>query len=139
MQSVNLEQKQNTWHGTFRAMASPCEVIIETDDSAEAETIAKLVAAEVWRIEKKFSRYRDDNIIFKINNSKGEVMAFEGYVAPRVSPLEVDGGKGTQISSVLDADGSRVWSMPAPSAWQGDLIWAGEILVSLHPAQASYP
>ena len=51
MQSVHLEQKQNNWHGTFKAMASPCEVIIETDDRNEAEQILKVVSAEAWRIE----------------------------------------------------------------------------------------
>jgi len=81
MQSVNLEQKQNNWHGTFNAMASPCEVIIETDDRDEAETIVKVVATEAWRIEKKFSRYRDDNITFKINNSNGNVIEVDAETA----------------------------------------------------------
>jgi len=74
MQSVNLEQKENNWHGTFKAMASPCEVIIETNNHNEAEQIVKAVAAEAWRIEQKFSRYRDDNITFRINTSNGEVI-----------------------------------------------------------------
>lgn len=81
MQSVNLEQKQNNWHGTFKAMASPCEVIIETEEHDEAETIVKAVAAETWRIEKKFSRYRDDNITFKINNSNGDVIEVDAETA----------------------------------------------------------
>ncbi len=81
MQSVNLEQKQNNWHGTFKAMASPCEVIIETDDSDEAEKIVKTIAAEAWRIEQKFSRYREDNITFKINNSMGEIIEVDAETA----------------------------------------------------------
>ena len=81
MQSVNLEQKQNNWHGTFNAMASPCEVIIETDDRDEAEIIVKAVATEAWRIEKKFSRYRDDNITFKINNSNGNTIEVDAETA----------------------------------------------------------
>jgi len=81
MQSVNLEQKQNNWHGTFKAMASPCEVIIESDDRNEAEQIVKVVAAEAWRIEQKFSRYRDDNIIFKINESNGNVIKVDTETA----------------------------------------------------------
>ena len=81
MQSVSLEQKQNNWHGTFKAMASPCEVIIETDDHNEAEQIAKVVAAEAWRIEQKFSRYRDDNITYKINTSNGEAIEVDAETA----------------------------------------------------------
>mgnify|MGYP001820879941 FL=1 len=81
MQSVNLEQKQDNWHGTFRAMASPCEVLIETNDRDEAEKILKLVADEAWRIEKKFSRYRDDNITFEINNSNGATIEVDDETA----------------------------------------------------------
>lgn len=81
MQSVSLEQKLGNWHGTFKAMASPCEVIIETSDHAAAKKIARLVAEEAWRIEQKFSRYRDDNIIFKINNADNETIEIDDETA----------------------------------------------------------
>lgn len=81
MQATNLEQKQANWHGTFKAMASPCEVIIETDDSNEAERITRAVADEAWRIEQKFSRYRDDNIIFRINTSTGNTVEVDDETA----------------------------------------------------------
>lgn len=77
MQPVTLEQKQDHWRGSFKAMASPCELLIESDDRHEAEQVLKRVSEEAWRIEKKFSRYRDDNIIFRINTSNG-------------SPVDVD-------------------------------------------------
>ena len=81
MTPVKLEQKQESWHGAFTAMASPCEVIIETDDRTEAEAIVNTVAAESIRIEHKFSRYRDDNILFKINNSAGEAIEVDDETA----------------------------------------------------------
>lgn len=81
MQSVRLEQKQNNWHGSFRAMASPCEVIIETGERDDAEQIANTVAAEARRIEHKFSRYRDDNITFRINNSNGNAIEVDAETA----------------------------------------------------------
>ena len=81
MQQVNLEQKQGNWHGSFKAMASPCEVIIETDDSNEAERITRVAATEAWRIEQKFSRYRDDNIIFRINTTAGEIIEVDDETA----------------------------------------------------------
>ena len=74
MQSTRLEHKQSNWHGSFKAMASPCEVIMETDDKDEAAAILQTVANEAWRIEHKFSRYRDDNIISRINNASGETV-----------------------------------------------------------------
>ena len=81
MQPVRLEKKQDSWHGSFRAMASPCEVIIESDRSLEAEQILECVAAEAWRIEKKFSRYRDDNITFEINTSNGATIDVDDETA----------------------------------------------------------
>ena len=77
MQQVNLEQKQGNWHGSFKAMASPCEVLLETDDAAETRRLAQAVAAEAWRIEDKFSRYLPGNVVGRINTSGG-------------SPIEVD-------------------------------------------------
>lgn len=58
--------------GRFSAMASPCEVLIDTQDEALAHKVSALVANEAWRIEQKFSRYREDNLLYKINHSKGQ-------------------------------------------------------------------
>ena len=81
MQAVKLEHKQGNWHGSFRAMASPCQVITESGDRKEAERIAGIVADEAWRIEKKFSRYRDDNIIHRINTANGAAIDVDDETA----------------------------------------------------------
>ncbi len=81
MQSVDLQQQDDNWRGSFKAMASPCEIIAETTDEAEAETILKAVANEAWRIEKKFSRYRDDNITHQINSSEGRTVEVDDETA----------------------------------------------------------
>lgn len=67
----NLIRKDSYWHGSFQAMASPCEVLMDFEDTLLANKLLKLAEQEAKRIEKKFSRYRDDNIIFQINNSQG--------------------------------------------------------------------
>ncbi len=56
------------------AMASPCDVLMEVEDESLAQEILNAVANEAWRIEDKFSRYKKDNIIFKINHSQGEAV-----------------------------------------------------------------
>ena len=56
----------------FNAMASPCELLIDTTDQQLAEKLATIAQQETLRIEQKFSRYRDDNIIHAINHSIGE-------------------------------------------------------------------
>ena len=81
MQSIKLEQKENNWYGFFKAMASPCEVIIETPNKEDAETVVDTVAEEAWRIERKFSRYRDDNITHKINHANGNVIEVDEETA----------------------------------------------------------
>ena len=53
-------------------MASPCEVLIETNDEVLARELIEKAAAETWRIEAKFSRYRQDNIVNQINSAGGK-------------------------------------------------------------------
>lgn len=54
-------------------MASPCEVLVEGEEGAAgaAEAVVASVAAEAWRIEDKYSRYRENNIVHAINTSDG--------------------------------------------------------------------
>ncbi|MFA5531437.1 MAG: FAD:protein FMN transferase [Thiohalomonadaceae bacterium] len=57
--------------GCFEAMASPCEVLVETRDRARAERLTAHAMREARRVEAKFSRYRRDNIVHAINESGG--------------------------------------------------------------------
>lgn len=59
------------WTAQFRAMGSPCEVLVDTPHEQRARAVAVAVAACATRIERKFSRYRDDNIVARINNAVG--------------------------------------------------------------------
>lgn len=68
------------WKCCFRAMASPCEILIAACSLADAQMLATIAFDEVKRIEKKFSRYRDDNIVFKINNSHGTCVEIDEEV-----------------------------------------------------------
>ena len=66
-----LMRMASHWLGTFPAMASPCQLLIETPDPVTAEQFTALVQIETKRIERKFSRYRKDNIIHQINSAEG--------------------------------------------------------------------
>ena len=68
---IDLASEDGYWVGRFRAMAGPCEVLIETASEAEARGVTERVAACAWRIDDKFSRYRTDNIVDAINVSGG--------------------------------------------------------------------
>lgn len=52
-------------------MASPCELLVETDRPEEARELGALAAAECARIERKFSRYRDDSVLAAIHAAAG--------------------------------------------------------------------
>ena len=85
LHSIAYKNSQGFVTGDFTAMAGPCEVIIETSDHDLAERVTQTVANEAWRIESTFSRYRTDNIIYRINNADGK-------------PVEVD----TETARLLD-------------------------------------
>jgi thiamine biosynthesis lipoprotein len=55
----------------FTAMASSCEVRIAGLSRRRAEPLAKEAIAEVRRIETKYSRYRADSIVSRINAAAG--------------------------------------------------------------------
>lgn len=70
--ALEITRQDGYWQGRFQAMGSPCEVLIDSDDEDQARKLISLVHEEAQRIEAKFSRYRDDNIIHRINHSHGQ-------------------------------------------------------------------
>lgn len=62
-------------------MGSPCEVLLEVDDRNAAGSAAEAVAAEAWRIEDKFSRYLDGNIVHRINSANGAPVTVDDETA----------------------------------------------------------
>lgn len=61
----------------FKAMGSPCELRLYDSDKQSAQHVADAAMAEVYRLEKKYSRYREDSITSKINNSAGNKAGIE--------------------------------------------------------------
>lgn len=51
-------------------MASPCQVLIEAPKSTDLKDVLISIAHEAWRIEQTFSRYRNDNLLYKINHQE---------------------------------------------------------------------
>lgn len=62
-------------------MACPCEILLESEDLLLAEKITQLAADEALRIEHKFSRYRNDNIVYRINNAEGQAVIVDNETA----------------------------------------------------------
>ena len=55
----------------FKAMASACEVVVAAADERAARALAGVAIDEVLRIELKYSRYRADSIVSRINAAAG--------------------------------------------------------------------
>jgi len=94
---------------TFHAMATPCEVRLETEDAALAEAVARVAEDEARRIERKFSRYKSDSVVGRINASGGKEMAVDAETAHLLDfaakCFEVSDGLFDVTSGVL----RRVW------------------------------
>jgi thiamine biosynthesis lipoprotein len=55
----------------FRAMGSPCELHLYAETDEHAESVAARAIGEVARLERKYTRYRDDSLTAEINRSAG--------------------------------------------------------------------
>jgi thiamine biosynthesis lipoprotein len=107
---VDVEIGEDCWRGKFAAMASPCEVLCEVTERAEAERLTWLVASEAWRIEDKFSRYLPDNSVDRINSSDGKPIELDPETADLIAfcatLYDLSGGRFDITSGVL----RRVWT-----------------------------
>ena len=81
MREVSLTRGDGAWVARFRALGGPCEVLVESAVRERAGALAAQAAASAWRIEDKFSRYRDDNIVARINDSRGEPVEVDDETA----------------------------------------------------------
>ena len=79
--SIDVARARDHFIGRFTAMACPCEVLVETSDEPLARHAAAIAAQCAWRIESKFSRYRDDNIVHRINTANGAPVVVDDETA----------------------------------------------------------
>ena len=61
----------------FEAMGSGCEAVIASGSKKEAQTIGALAIEEISRIERKYSRYRQESIVSRINAAAGHESGVE--------------------------------------------------------------
>jgi len=90
-------------------MASPCEVRVDSDDPELAERLGAIAEEEAGRIERKYSRYRDDSVIGRINNSGGKPVEVDDETAALLdyadSCYRLSKGRFDVTSGVL----RRIW------------------------------
>lgn len=76
-----IEDAEGRIRGAFRAMASPWEVHVAGAPRDELQRVTAAVAAEVRRIERKYSRYREDSVVAQIVGSAGQPMCIDEETA----------------------------------------------------------
>ena len=118
----SIEQKSDHMIGRFSAMASPCELLIETHDPLLANHLTSLAYKETKRIEQKFSRYLRNNVMANINHSDGKPVVIDDEIFRLLefanSCFELSDGLFDITSGVLRQawkfDGSN--NLPTPQA-----------------------
>jgi thiamine biosynthesis lipoprotein len=94
---------------SFSAMASPCEVLVYTQERAEALQVGELAANEAWRVEHKYSRYRDHSVVAGIHRKRGQVNVLDPETASLMDfaqqCFEMSGGVFDITSGIL----RRAW------------------------------
>jgi thiamine biosynthesis lipoprotein len=81
MADIQLTQDHNHWLGSFPAMASNCEILIDSPDQTLATHITTLAQQETLRIQHKFSRYETNNILWNINHTQGQPLVVDEETA----------------------------------------------------------
>ena len=66
-EAMRVTRMEPDFHVAFHAMATPCELRLQTDDGGLALRIGEAAERETRRIEQKFSRYRTDSVVGRIN------------------------------------------------------------------------
>ena len=114
-----LDRVEDYFAGRFEAMASPCTVLVDGDDRDEAAALVEIAAAEALRIERKFSRYRTDNLIHEINHAAGRPVEVDEETAHlidyAVTCWEMSEGLFDITSGVL----RRIWKFDGGSRVPG--------------------
>ncbi|MDO6695177.1 FAD:protein FMN transferase [Aliiglaciecola sp. 3_MG-2023] len=62
-------------------MASPCEILVDSTDTNLAKKLTKMAYTETKRIENKYSRYQNNNLMFQINQSNNRPVAIDAETA----------------------------------------------------------
>jgi FAD:protein FMN transferase len=138
--NIELTREAGHWVGRFAAMASPCDVLIEAATESLARQIVETAAGCAWRIERKFSRYRADNVVHEINSSAGRAVVVDeetaGMIDFAATLTKLSEGRFDITSGVL----RRVWSFDGgtrtPTQEQIDAILP---LVGWHRAEWRNP
>jgi thiamine biosynthesis lipoprotein len=79
--TFDLTRDKRLWRIEFSAMASPCEILCETEDLDFARALGAYAAAEARRIDEKFSRYKAGSVVAAMLESRGRSITVDDETA----------------------------------------------------------
>jgi len=102
-------------HFQFHALGGPCSLQLHAGDEAQLQRAAAAAQAEVLRIERKYSRYREDSVVSRINASAGDARGIE-VDAETAGLLDYAAAAHAQSEGLFDATSGvlrRAWDFKA--------------------------
>lgn len=125
-ESLTVEPRsENLLAVRFTAMASPCEVLLPTMRHDAALTLGAIAAQEAWRVERKYSRYRDDSVTAWIHRNRGKDLVMDAETASLIDfaseCLEMSEGLFDITSGVL----RRAWTFDGSDRIPGQDVIEG--------------
>jgi len=106
---------------TFRAMASENEVQVHADDAKAAERAARGAIEEVLRIEAKFSRYREESVVSRINAAAGgDAVAIDDETARLLAFADACWRQSDGLFDATSGVLRRAWRFSDPVHVPGD-------------------
>ncbi len=107
--SIELSPQDQYWRGQFKAMASPCEVLVDTTEMQVAQDISALVAQEVWRIEAKYSRFSEKSFLGKLNQNVSSVVTIDSESAKLFQFADACFKLSDGLFDITSGELSRIW------------------------------
>jgi FAD:protein FMN transferase len=99
----------------FTAMGSPCSLILFGENREAAKVLADKVIADVRRLELRYSRYRDDSLLSKINRvaMDGGSISVDSETAVLLDYANVCHVQSGGVFDVTSGILRRAWHVPA--------------------------
>lgn len=104
------------WVGRFFAMASNCEVLLDTQDGLKAQQVFDVVVKEVERIEHKYSRYRPESSLSQMVARAGQPTPIDEETHRLLSFAEQLYGLSDGLFDITSGVLRRAWKFDGASA-----------------------
>jgi len=132
---IEFKREGSLLKGYFKAMACPCVIMLEHEDLSKSpqffENEIRLMADEVWRIERKYSRYSNNSTLSEINNSAGVDVLIDSETYQLLHVADVLWEESEGMFDISSGVFRKIWSfknqenIPSPQAIKEVLSFVG--------------